>query len=317
LSSKNQPPTESSVGRTYIEERYYETITVSAAATGGVNAFAHEERIGWIGAGALAILIMGFVEVFYFTLRHGLSTTYKSGMQRMAARLCYRTIQLTMILNAAVLCSWVTDVDLPPLLASWNRFSIIVHFTLALVGVAAVRDSNPLVTHKILELKAETAKQDLITLRKAAMLGNPLVLFAAKLRGQLDGAKLARELLGGKLDIPVADGGQIDDVIKGRLERLDIWSGLYLPGASQEDGRSGDVTGSSRVSKSEEYSAHEGEQASEQSMSTGESRPVQVSINMLDGRNSASADNYVQESEKLGEQNYKAWGEQLCVLRNV
>jgi hypothetical protein len=83
-------------------------ITASAVATGCVNAFAHRERIGWVGAGALAILITGFVEVFYFTLRHGLSTTYKSGMQRLAATLCYRTIQVTMILNAAVLCAWCT-----------------------------------------------------------------------------------------------------------------------------------------------------------------------------------------------------------------
>ena len=45
-------------------------------------------------------------------------------------------------------------------------------------------------------------------------------------------------------------------------------------------------------------------------MGSGESSPVQVSINMLDGRNSASADHYVQESEKRGEQNIDAWGEQ-------
>jgi hypothetical protein len=34
---------------------------------------------------------------------------------------------------------------MPSALASWNRWSIAVHFTLALVGVAAVRDSNPVV----------------------------------------------------------------------------------------------------------------------------------------------------------------------------
>jgi hypothetical protein len=75
-------------------------------ATGYVNAFAHKGRIGWIGAGLLAVLITGFVEKFYFTLRHGLQTTYKSGMQRLAATLSYRVIQITMILNAAVLCAW-------------------------------------------------------------------------------------------------------------------------------------------------------------------------------------------------------------------
>ncbi len=85
-------------------------ISVSAVATGCVNAFAHKDRIGWIGAGLLAVLIIGFVERFYFTLRHGLQTTYKSGMQRLAAKLCYRVIQITMILNAAVLCAWCTRV---------------------------------------------------------------------------------------------------------------------------------------------------------------------------------------------------------------
>src|SRR5262249_18298047 len=47
-------------------------ITISACATGFVNAFAHRERLGWAGAGLLAILITGFVEKFYFALRHGL-----------------------------------------------------------------------------------------------------------------------------------------------------------------------------------------------------------------------------------------------------
>jgi hypothetical protein len=84
-------------------------ITVSAVATGCVNAFAHKNRIGWIGAGLLAILIIGFVERFYFTLRHGLATTYKSGMQRLAAKTCYHALQITMTLNAAVLCAWCTE----------------------------------------------------------------------------------------------------------------------------------------------------------------------------------------------------------------
>jgi hypothetical protein len=84
-------------------------ITVSAVATGCVNAFAHKDRIGWIGAGLLAILIIGFVEKFYFTLRHGLATTYKSGAQRLVAKLSYRALQITMILNAAVLCAWCSN----------------------------------------------------------------------------------------------------------------------------------------------------------------------------------------------------------------
>src|SRR5262247_4164943 len=170
-------------------------ISVSAVATGCVNAFAHRNRIGWIGAGLLAILIIGFVEKFYFTLRHGLQTTYKSGTQRLAAKLCYRVIQITISLNGAVLCVWITGETMPLLLESWNRYSIVIHFILALLGVTAVRDSDAVATHRRLELKAETARQDLVTLRKAAMLGNPLVLVAAKLRGFLDGVQLAREML--------------------------------------------------------------------------------------------------------------------------
>jgi hypothetical protein len=109
LSAKNQPPAATPVGRIYIEKRYYETITISAVATGFVNAFAHRERLGWIGATLLAALITGFVEKFYFTLRHGLVTIYKSRKQRFAAKLCYRVIQATMILNATILCAWCTE----------------------------------------------------------------------------------------------------------------------------------------------------------------------------------------------------------------
>jgi hypothetical protein len=70
-------------------------IWVSAIATGYANAFTHKDRISWLGAGLLAVLITGFVEKFYFTLWHGLQTTYKSGMERLAATLCYRTTQIT------------------------------------------------------------------------------------------------------------------------------------------------------------------------------------------------------------------------------
>jgi hypothetical protein len=274
----------------------------SAVATGCVNAFAHKEMIGWVGASVLAILITGFVEVFYFTLQHGLSTTYKSGMQRLAATLCYRTIQVTMILNAAVLCAWVTGVAMPSLLASWNRWSITVHFTLALVGVAVVRDSNPVVAHRILELKAETAKQDIITLRKAAMLGNPLVLFAAKLRGLLDGARLARELLGGKVDLPADYAKQIDEISRGRPEQLNIWSGLYLPGAPHVDAQSRGATDSSGVSESVVHHAPTCEQMGEQSAESGESGAGRVSANEPECRDRVADERTAQEGEDRGEQ---------------
>ncbi len=169
-------------------------ITVSAIATGATNAFAHLGRLGYVGAIILALFIMSFVEVFYFTLRDGLATVYK-GTQRLAAGICYRTIQVTMVLNGAVLCVWVVGFQMPAPLAVWNRWSIVIHFTLALVGVPAVRDSDPVTANAMLELKAETAKQDLITLRKAAQLGNPFVMLAAKIRGVMDGFKLALSIL--------------------------------------------------------------------------------------------------------------------------
>jgi len=206
-------------------------ITVSAVATGCVNAFAHKDKIGWIGAGLLAILIIGFVEKFYFTLRHGLSTTYKSGTQRQLAKLSYRVLQITMTLNAAVLCVWIAGESLPPLLEKWNRWSIAIHFILALLGVTAVRDSDAVATHRRLELKAETARQDLVTLRKATMLGNPLVLFAAKMRGFLDGVKLARELLGDRSGCSTFERPRQADGI----DHISSWSVLYLPGESRAE----------------------------------------------------------------------------------
>jgi hypothetical protein len=47
-----------------------------------------------VGASLLAILITGFVEKFYFALRHGLTTIYKSRKQRFFASLCCRVIRV-------------------------------------------------------------------------------------------------------------------------------------------------------------------------------------------------------------------------------
>ena len=117
-------------------------ITVSAGATGFVNAFAHRQRLGWIGASLLALLITGFVEKFYFALRHGLTTIYKTRKQRFFAGLCYKTIKISMILNAGILCVWVTGSALPKFLQIYNKWSIALHFSLALIGVSAVRDAD-------------------------------------------------------------------------------------------------------------------------------------------------------------------------------
>jgi hypothetical protein len=98
-----------------------------------------------MGASLLAILITGFVEKFYFALRHGLTTIYKSRKQRFVASLCYRVIQITMILNAGILCAWVVGSALPESLRLYNQWSIAIHFSLALIGVSAVRDADAVV----------------------------------------------------------------------------------------------------------------------------------------------------------------------------
>jgi hypothetical protein len=95
-----------------------------------------------------------------------------------------------------------------------------------------------------MELKAETARQDLVTLRKATMLGNPLVLFAAKLRGFLDGVRLARELLADRSGRPSFERpGQADDTC-----HIAGWSGLYLPGETRAGltGNVADIAGKLR-----------------------------------------------------------------------
>jgi hypothetical protein len=208
-------------------------ITASAAATGFVNAFAHRERLGWAGATLLALLILGFVEKFYFTLRDGLLTVYKSRKQRLAARLCYRVIQATMILNAAILCAWVVSVPLPEWLQFYNRWSIAVHFALGLLGVSAVRDYDAVAESRIRELKAEAARQDIITIRKAAADDNPVLLLAAKLRGWLDGLGGARKLL---RDKPEFSAGDV---------KPDRPGALYLPSGADESFPESDLIGGS------------------------------------------------------------------------
>jgi hypothetical protein len=170
-------------------------VTVSAVATGYVNAFAHRDRIGDFWAFCLAVLIVAFVEKFYFTLRHGLVTTYKSGKQRLFAWLWYRILQATMVLNATLLGLWIVGMDPPAWLLFYNHYSIAIHFAAALIGVSAVRDSDAVVENRMLELKAETARQDLITARKTAAIGSPLVLIFAKLRGFFDSVSLSFRLL--------------------------------------------------------------------------------------------------------------------------
>jgi hypothetical protein len=205
-------------------------ITVSAAATGFVNAFVHRERLGWIGATLLAVLITGFVEKFYFTLRHGLATIYRSRKQRFAAWLCCLIIQITMILNAAILCAWIAGVALPGFFQLWVRWSITVHFGLALIGVSAVRDYDAVAESRIRELKADAAREDIVAIRRAAVGDNPFLLLAAKLRGWLDGVSMALKLL---RDNPDFSAGDV---------KSDDPRGLYLPSGAGEGNEESDVT---------------------------------------------------------------------------
>ena len=170
-------------------------VTISAIATGFTNGFAHRDRIGDEASFGLAILIVLFVERFYFVLRHGLTSVYQAGKQRFYALLCYRGIQCTMILNGAILTAYIVGLEVPAWLQLWNHWSIAFHFALALVGVQAVRDSDSVVENHILELKGATAAQDIITAQRTAAVGNPIVLIFAKVRGFFDAIGLALRLL--------------------------------------------------------------------------------------------------------------------------
>jgi hypothetical protein len=196
-------------------------VTVSASATGIVNSFAHVKQLGLGLAIVLAVAVTSFVEGFYFTLRHGLVSVYKSGRQRLYASLCYRLIQATMVLNAALLCSYVVGFEAPPWLHLWNHWSIVCHFGLALIGVSLVRDSDAVTANRMLELKAETSRQDLITARKAAAIGSPLVLAVAWLRGFFDSVSIAFRLLFRSGGFPKSYLEQVDVIARSQFSHLD------------------------------------------------------------------------------------------------
>lgn len=196
-------------------------VTASALATGFVNAFVHVERLGWIGAGFLALLVTGFVERFYFALRHGLTTCYQAGKQRLYAQIWYRILQATMVLNATLLGVWIVGFDPPAWLRLYNHYSIAIHFAAALIGVSAVRDSDAVVENRMLELKAATARQDIVTNRKAAAIGNSLVLISAKIRGWFDAISLARKLLSNKSEFASDYLKQIDEIAERQFAHID------------------------------------------------------------------------------------------------
>src|SRR5262245_44907618 len=74
----------------------------------------------------------------------------------------------------------------PEWLLFYNHYSIAIHFCAALLGVSMIRDADAVVQNRILELRAETARQDIVTLRKSAAIGSPLAVLSARLRGYFD-----------------------------------------------------------------------------------------------------------------------------------
>jgi hypothetical protein len=210
-------------------------ITLSAVATGTVNAFVHRDRLGWVGASVLALLITGFVERFYFTLRHGLLTVYKSRKQRFVAKLSYRTIQVTLILNAMIFCAWVTGTALPWFLTCFNAWALSIHFALALIGVSAVRDYDAIAENRVREMKADSVEQDIIAIRRAAAGDSPFLSLAAKVRGWLDGMNLAYALLRDNRNTLYVSTHQIKEVTSDPQP-------LYLSGADEESPSPNNVT---------------------------------------------------------------------------
>jgi len=121
---------------------------------------------------------------------------------------------------------------LPESLRLYNHWSIAIHFSLALIGVSAVRDADAVVEDRIRKLKAEVVQEDILTTRRAAINDNPLVLAAARMRGFLDGVSLAVNLLRDKPDLYAKDVGQI----------LDIPQRLRLPDGSDDNTHASNVT---------------------------------------------------------------------------
>jgi hypothetical protein len=77
------------------------------------------------------------------------------------------------------------------------------------------------IENRMLELKAECARQDLVTLRKAAAIGSPLALAAAKLRGLFDAIALSFRLLFSKGGFSKKYLEQIDQVAREQYGYLD------------------------------------------------------------------------------------------------
>lgn len=181
--------------------------TVSAIATAYVNGFSHETRLTFLAGAktygvllaiALGLATFAIVEGSLYTLEQGLRTTFKGGTQRALANLGKYTIKLTMVANAAYLVCVIGDVAPPGNLLIWNRWAFVVHFAIGLILIPAIRDSDPVVAARMLELRAATAQEDQIVSRLASALASPFALAGVWLRGQLDGMGLGWKLFRNK-----------------------------------------------------------------------------------------------------------------------
>lgn len=169
--------------------------TLAAVATAYSNAFVHVPVIGWVAAVLLAVFIFCIVEGSTFVLEDGLREVFKGGTQRLLANFTYWTIRATMVLNAALLCCAIGNLQKPEWLLTWQHWSFVYHLGLALVLIPLIRNTDPVVAFRMLTLKAETAHEDLVVTRKSAAIGSSLALMAARMRGFFDTVFLSWHLL--------------------------------------------------------------------------------------------------------------------------
>jgi hypothetical protein len=172
--------------------------TISAFSTAYANGISHKAVIGTEAAWLLGAGIFLIVEFSLFTLEQGLRETFKGGTQRALASIGKWLIKATMVANAAYLCCMITGVSTPETLLLWNRWSFVIHFGIGLVLIPLIRDSDPVIAARMLQLRAETAQEDQIVSRLASTLASPFALAGARLRGVFDGLSLGWRLFRNK-----------------------------------------------------------------------------------------------------------------------
>ena len=168
--------------------------TISAISTAYANGFSHRSNLGLFWACVLALLTLVIVEFSLYTLEEGLRSTFKGGTQRALAWSGKWAIKITMVANAAYLCCVIAGIAPPAQLLYWNHWSFAVHFAIGLLLIPMIRDADPVIAARMLELRAQTAQEDQIISRLAFALASPVAMFGARLRGILDGISLGFRL---------------------------------------------------------------------------------------------------------------------------